>query len=172
MPNPNIGELLDFVTQLEAAGASILTAGFAGITPALAPQIVVSRDSDTLETPRIGVQFTVGPAILQFGAIGQANPKQVPVAYLGTFALTIATTRPNDNAKQNPLHGTLVGFSRYFFSAGAKAFTETNLPWLQLLEMLPAQCAAQMQENKEQDLDVLTWDAKFAIRDQYWPALP
>lgn len=172
MANPNIGELLDFETQLEAAGASVLTAGFGGITPPLAPQILVSRDSDTEETPRIAVQFDTGVPILQYGAIGQANPKQVPVAYQGVFTLSLATTRPTDNAKMDPLHPILRGFCRYFFSAGAKVFTETNLPWLQILEMLPAQCAAQLQQTKEQDVDVMTWNVKFAIRPEYWPLLP
>lgn len=171
MPSPNIGELLDFQTQLCDATASILTAGFAGLTPTFAPQVLVPRDSDTELTPRVEVGFEVGPALLQYGAIGQADPRQVPVAYHGNLTLRLVTTRPDDNARMSPLHPVMVGYSRYFMSAGAKLFTQTNLPWLQILEMLPAQCGSQLQDHKEQDVDVLTWAVKFAIRNEYWPAL-
>lgn len=172
MPNPDIGQLLDFDSQIESAVNTILVAGFGGIAPPLTPQVVQTRDSDTMVTPRIEIKFDVGPAILQYGAIGQANPKQVPVAYRGNLSLTIVSTRPFENAAMTPVHNTLVGFSRYFMSAGAKQFNDATLPWLQMLEMIPAQCGSQLQDHKEQDMDVLTWDVKFAVRNEFWPMLP
>ena len=170
MPSPTIIELYDFDTQIEDAVAAVLVAGLAGVTPALVAQVNVSRDSATLATPRIDVEFTRGPAILQYGAVGQADPRQVPVAYHGTITILISTTRPNDNALMTPVHGPLRGAVSYFLSAGAKVFTSSNLPWLQILEMLPAQGQRLTQQNKEQDVDALTFAVKFAINQSSWPA--
>lgn len=171
MPSPNIGELLDFQTQLCDATGSILTAGFAGLTPTFAPQVLVPRDSDTELTPRVEVGADIGIAIRQYTTIGQASPRQVPIAYEFALSLRMVTTRPDDNARMSKLHPVLVGYGRYFMSAGAKLFTETNLPWLQILDLWPTQCGSQLQDHKEQDVDVLTWAGKFAVRDAYWPAL-
>jgi hypothetical protein len=169
MPISSVLDLYDFEGQMEAAGKSILTAAFGGVTPPLTPQILISRDSDTEEVPRLELSFTPGAALDQMTAWGQANPKQVPAAYLGQFEARIVTGRPQDNAKIAPIHGILVGATRFFFSAGAKLFTDVNLPYLQILLMLPGPTKVQQQDHKEQDETVLTFDVKFAIRNDAWP---
>lgn len=171
MAAPSIFDLLDFESPIEDGCKSVLQGVIAGISPALPSiQVNVSRDSDTSETPRYDLTFETGEPILQYGAIGQATPKQIPVAYVGRLRVMVVTTRPNDNARIDPLHGLMRAIARYAFSAQAKAFNQTNLPYFEILEMLPAGMKAQLQENKEQDISALEFSVKFAVRNDAWPA--
>ncbi len=171
MPATSIFDLLDPETSIEEACKTVLQGTLTGISPALPTiGISISRDSDTNETPRFDLQFASGEAILQYGAIGQANPKQVTVASNGTLTVSVVTTRPNDNARMDPLHGLMRAIARYTFSPQAKVFTTSNLPYFEILEILPAGMRPQMQENKEQDISVLQFAVKFAVRNDAWPA--
>lgn len=170
MAAPSIFDLYDFEGQIEGAAQAALEAMIAGVTPALpAVQVNVSRDSDTQATPRFDLMFATGEPILQYGALGQANPKQVPVAFQGLLTVLVVTTRPQDNAAAVPFHGLLRGLARYCFSAGAKVLNDTNLPYLQILELLPTGLRPQLQEDKEQDIDALQFSVKFAVRNDAWP---
>lgn len=170
MPAPSIFDLYDFEGQIEAAAQAALVAMIAGVTPALpAIQVTVSRDSDTQVTPRFELMFATGEPILQYGAFGQANPKQVPVAFQGTLTVLVVTTRPFDNSAAAPFHGIMRGLARYCFSSGAKALNDTSLPYIQILELLPTGLRPQLQENKEQDIDALQFLVKFAVRNEAWP---
>lgn len=169
MPNPTIIELYDFETQIESAVKGIIQAGL--VTAGLPDiPVSVSRDSDVEVAPRVEVTFETGPADKQMTAIGQSNPKQVPAAYAGALTVKIVTNRPQDNAKMDPIHGPLRGAVRWILSAGAHPFNDTNLPWLQVLLMLPGQTGTQLQDEKEWDIDALVWNLKFAINNAAWPA--
>jgi len=173
MPAPSIFDVLDFEGLLEPACKSVLQTVIAGISPALpAIQVNVSRDSDTSETPRYDLMFASGEEIPQYGAIGQADPRQVAVAYTGVLTALIVTTRPNDNARMDPLHSLMTAIARYAFSAQAKGFNETNLPYLQILQIVSIDYRPQLQENKEQDISELRFAFKFAVRNDAWPPTP
>ncbi len=171
MPATSIFDLYDQASLIEPACETVLQATLNGITPALpAIAINVSRDSDTHITPRYELTFDIGEEIPQWGAIGQANPKQVPVAFNGVLTVKVVTTRPNDNARMDPLHGLMRGMAGYTFSAQGKAFTESNLPYLEILQIVSLGMRAQMQENKEEDISELRFGFKYAVRNDAWPA--
>lgn len=166
MPAPDFATLYDFETQIEGAVVSAIVAFLAqaGITA----QVERSQSSDTESTPRVEVNFTPGNALSQRTTIGQAVPKQVPNAFEGSLSIRVVTTRPipTDNAD---LHGPIRGWGRYVLSAEAKAFTTAILPYLQILEMLPAGSASQLYDEKQQDITELTFNVWFCVRNEAWP---
>ncbi len=165
-------QFYDFESQLELGAKTILVAGVASITPALpAVQVLVTLDPDTKKVPRLECMAGTGHPILQYGAIGQADPKQVPVAFESVLSILVATGRVQDSGRMNPIHGPLRAIVRYFMSAGAKQWNDMNLPNLQILEILPIGIRPQLQENKAQDWDVLQFQIKFAIKPSVWPAI-
>jgi hypothetical protein len=172
MPAPDFQTLYDFEDQIETAVAAVLTSV---LTPILTPlsltcPIFVSRDIDTKETPRVEVEFATGASLDQRGAFGQANPKQIPTSFTGVLTVGIVTTRPLDSMSQ--AHGQIRGAVRYALSAGAKLFNTGNLPYLQILDLLPSSTAPNLQQNKEQDVTVLQYAMKFAISNDAWPSSP
>ena len=173
MPAPSIFDLYDQASMIEPACQTVLQATLDGVTPALpAIQISISRDSDTSTTPRYEITFEPSEEISQWGAIGQANPKQVAVAFNGILTVRVITTRPNDNARMDPLHGLMRGMAGYTFSAQGKAFNDTTLPYLQILQIVSLGMKAQLQQNKEEDISELRFGFKYAVRNDAWPATP
>lgn len=171
MAAPDVFTLYDFEGQIEPTIAAILTTALAGTVPPITCQVSVTRDSTTNDTPGISITVSPGAPLGHMTAAGQANPKQVPDMFDATLTVSISTTRPIDNALTDPLHGILRGLCRYYLSAGAKVFNDTNMPYLQIIEMLPASSASGIPEaNKEQDMTVLIYSLKFAIRPDAWPA--
>ena len=172
MPTLDSIVFYDFESQIELGAKGILIAGLASITPALPPvQVLRSQDEDTLTVPRLECMFETTRPILQYTAAGQASPKQVPTAFEGTLSVLVATGRIQDDARMSPIHGSLRAIVRYFFSAGAKQWNDSNLPNLQILEILPAGMRAQLQQDKAQDYDVLQFAVKFAVKPSVWPAI-
>lgn len=168
MPNPTIIELYDFETQIEGAVKTILVAGMSAVgLPAVS--VHVTRDSDTQESPRLEVTFETGQADKQMTAIGQSDPKQVPAAYYGALTVKVVTQRPTDNARMDTLHGPLRGAVRWILSAGHHPFNDSNLPWLQVMLMLPAHTGTQLQDEKEWDIDAIVFNLRFAINNAAWP---
>lgn len=171
MAAPDPFALYDFETQLAGPIVDALVAALAGTSPAITCQVVKSRDVDDLITPRISIDVAPGAPLGHMTTQGQANPRQVPDAFDSTLTVEVASTRPIVDGN-SAIHGVLVGFVRYYLSAGAKIFNGTNLPYLQVLEMLPQSSASGKMDNKEQDLTVLVYGLKFAIRPDAWPSLP
>lgn len=167
MAAPDFFTLYDWETQLEGAGKAVLDATLtaAGIDAT----VYTSQSPDIKETPRVELQFLPGRALDQRTAQGQANPKIVPNAFEGIIYARVITTRPIDQGGAL-LHGTLRGLVRFAFSAGAKAFTGANLPYLQILDMLPEAGAHQLFTEKEQDITELAFYLKWAIRNDAWPS--
>ena len=167
MAAPDFGTLYDFETPFELAASNAIedTLTAAGITNVA---LNVSRDSGTDDTPRIDIQFSTGVAMPQRTTIGQANPKQVPNAFEGVFTIRLSTTRPTetDNAA---IHGMLRGLIRYALSAGAQAFDESDIPYWQILQMLPESSTPQLYDEKQQDITELSFHVWFAIRNDAWP---
>lgn len=166
MAAPTYAALYDWETLMEDGIASaigtILTA--ASITA----QINTTRDGATESTPRIDVMFSPGNSNGHMTAIGQANPKQVPDQFDGTATIRISTARPISTGNA-AIHGTIRGWVRYTMSAGARGLTEGSLPYLQILDMLPAGSASQIYDEKSQDITELSYKVTFAIRQTAWP---
>ncbi len=162
-------QLYDFETQMENAMKSVLETGLAGASPAIKCQVVTTVDPDVKETPRIEVVFATGPALQQMTTLGQSGAaKQVPCAFRGQFTLTIFTSRPQAVDDQAS-HGIIRGLTRFLASAGARAFHPQLLPWLQILEMLPASTNPIIFDGKAQAGTELSYAVVFAIQNSAWP---
>lgn len=167
MAAPDFATLYDFETQMEDALASAITTILTAAS--ITAPVSVTRDVETNDTPRVEITFSPGNALTQRTAIGQATPKQVPNSFQGAYSVKIVTSRQiiPDNAE---LHGTIRGWVRYVLTAGAKGFNTSNLPYIQILEMLPTSATAQIYDEKQQDISELNHEVWFAIRNDAWPA--
>lgn len=170
MAAPDFFTLYDWETQLEGAAASVLTAALTAAS--ITANVYTSQVSSTKQTPWIELDFLPGRALDQRTAIGQASPKIVPNAFEGILLATVVTTRPIDEALVTPLHRTLRGLVRYAFSAGAKSFTGVNLPYIQILDMLPEAAPGTLYDEKEQDKTELAFHLIWAIQNSAWPTSP
>jgi hypothetical protein len=166
MAAPDFATLYDFETQMEDALASAITTILTAAS--ITAPVSVTRDTQIDDTPRVEVTFSPGNALTQRTAIGQAMPKQVANAFQGSYSVKIITSRQlvDDNAE---LHGTIRGWVRYVLTAGAKGFNTSNLPYIQILEMLPTSATAQIYDEKQQDISELNHEVWFAIRNDAWP---
>lgn len=159
--------LYDFEGQIETAAAGIMSASLT--TFGLSANVSTSQQQPTKDTPFIEILFNPGRAMEQRTAAGQASPKIVPNAFQGTLYVTIGTTRPFDQALSSPLHPQLRSLVRYTFSAGAKLFNSTNLPYLQILDMLPESAPHTIFDEKQQDITTIAFFVQFAINNSAWP---
>ncbi len=165
MPAPDLPTLYDFETQIESAFQSVLQAAL--LTASIVCQVIITRDSAIDDTPRIELQCTVGAPLSQrrgTGTIG-VNYREIPIAFGFKLSATVITTRPtNDNE-----HGAIRGLTRFNLSAAANVITARNLPYLQILEMLPAGSPPAILDEKQQDKSLLEYDGWFAIQNSAWP---
>lgn len=172
MSAPNIQTVYDFETPFELALKNILAAIFAAQTPAIVCQITTQADAPIKDTPRVEIQFQPGNALSQRTALGNASPaKQVPNAFNGRFVVSIYATR-TISAGNQALLPAIRGLVRYALSAGAKVFKDTNLPYWQILEMLPEASTPVIFDAKEQAGTELTYSVQFAIANSAWPSTP
>lgn len=165
----DIYDLYDFDDRMEDAVKAVLVAELA--TANIVCEVWTSREAGKKSTPRLEVAFSLHSAMAQRTAAGQAAPRQVPNAFEGTFALTLSTTRPSAAGNADN-HGRIRGLARYVMTAGAKRFNSTNLPGIQLLEMLPEEQSPRVYDGKSQDLSILSYHVWFAIPNASWPATP
>lgn len=167
---PDIYDLYNFEDQFEGTSSAGLKLRLsrAGLNKV---QVLTSRDKPIKETPRIELSFSLSQSMTQRTAAAQAVPRQVPNAFEAIFTASVVTTRALDVANA-PDHGRIVGLVRYNFSAAAKAFTAENLPFLQVMEMLPEAQSPRVIDQKGQDVTVLTYHVWFAINNGSWEVCP
>jgi hypothetical protein len=162
-------DLYDFPGKMETCWQSILVAALAGQSIG-GVQVVINRNPAILATPRIELIFATGPAMQQRTTAGQsgANRKQVPNAFEGVLSAKVFTTRPlvTDNAE---LHAVLVALVMWQMSAGARVVNGTNLPGLQILDMLPESATPTVYDPKSQDETNISFHVWFAIVNSAWP---
>jgi hypothetical protein len=163
----DIYDLYDFDDRIEDAIKAVLVAELTAAT--ITCEVWTSREGGKKGTPRLEVSFSLHSAMAQRTAAGQATPKQVPNSFEGSVAITLSTTRPSvaGNADQ---HGRIRGLARYVMTAGAKKFNGTNLPGIQILEMLPEEQTPRVYDGKSQDLSILGYRIWFAIPNNAWPS--
>lgn len=157
-PAPDFKSLYDFETQLEAIFAKILTAG--GVV-----RVYTSRDIEAILTPAVVLRAVTGSPAMQRTLRG-TPVRLVPNAYEATILVEIITGRRLPDAHE---HGPLRGLVRYLLSPEPNQIDETNAPWVQVLEILPAGGTPEMTDDKEQDRSVLQFAVKFVVRDTAWP---
>lgn len=165
MPAPDYATLYDFETQMEGAWQSVLLEFLAplGIT-----QVFVTRDDAVLDTPRVEVEFHVGNALNQRKAFPGPPYREIPNAFNAALVVRVVTTRAL--AENKVQHGPLRGLLRYNLSASANRIkAQTNLPYLQILEMLPASSVPRIIDEKEQDISEMQYSMQFAINNNAWP---
>jgi len=167
----DVYDLHDFEDQLEPAVRTAIQAqlALAGITSAV--QVLVTRDAYVDDTPRIEISFSLSIAMQQRTTQGQATPKQTPNAFEGKISVSVITTR-GVTPDNSDIHGRLRGVVRWTMAAGSKAFNSVELPYLQILELLPEAQSPRVMDEKEQDVSVLDYHIWFAIQNSAWPALP
>ncbi|MBS0328220.1 MAG: hypothetical protein JSR30_00075 [Proteobacteria bacterium] len=168
MSAPDVATLYDFENQIEPVVKAALAAALSAAS--ITCQVMVTQDVAVKDTPRVELELVMGGPNIQRTAIGQANPRQVPNALYFTFNATVVTTRVNDQS--SPVHGKIRGITRFLLSPASKIFDGSALPYLQMLEILPAATAPQVQQDKEQDMTVLSYSGIFAIRNDAWPNVP
>lgn len=166
---PDAYDLYNFEDQTEGAASDGLEARLAAA--GMDVQVLTSRDAPIKDTPRIELSFSLSQSMVQRTAAAQAVPKQVPNAFEAIITASVVTTRAiaEDNAND---HGRIVGLVRYHFSAAARPFTSSNLPLLEILEMLPEAQSPRVIDQKGQDVTVLTYHVWFAIANASWAACP
>ena len=164
---PDLLTLYDFEDQLESPTAAILTAALAaaGITA----NVYTSQVLGIKTTPRIDVQFLPGRALNHRTATRQTVAKEVPDMFDGTLYCTVATTRAVDQAGNAPIHGKLRGLIRAALSAGKGNYNSTNMPYLQILDMLPEAAPHTLYDDKDLDLTAVAFFVQFGILDTAWP---
>jgi hypothetical protein len=158
-PAPDFETLYDFETQVEDAFEAILKAN--GI-----PNVFTSRAPDTITTPAVVLRFVTGQVASQRALRGNP-PRLVPNGFEGTLIAEILTGRRLADA---PVHGPFRGKVRYLLSAAANVIDQTNTPWIQILDFLPAGGTPQITDEKEIDRSALHFAMKFAIRNEAWPS--
>lgn len=166
MPAPDYGTLYNFEDQMESAWASVLLDALAGLVDA----VYVTRDIRSKVTPCVEVEFIVGDALRQRKGLPGPPYREVPNAFNGTLVVRVVSTRATpENAA---LHGTIRGLCRYTLSASANVIkANINMPYLQILEMLPTASTPRMIDEKEQDVTEINYTMQFAIDQGAWPSL-
>lgn len=158
-PAPDFSTLYDFETPIETAFAAILKAnGIANVYP--------SRDPNEIMTPAVVLRFVTGSCGMQRIVQG-IPPRQVPKDFEGLMIAQVVTGRKLADA---PKHGPFRGLVRYLFSPSANLINQVNMPWVQIVEFLPAGGTPQTTDEKELDRSELHFAMKFVIRDSAWPA--
>lgn len=164
MAAPDIQTLYDFETQLETAWADVFEDKFTELSITCA--VGISRDQGIEVTPRVEIFLSLGTPPTQRTTIGQASPKQVPSAFAGTLTVAVITTRETNTDDHGPIRGVV----RYLLSGANQIMTEQRLPYLQILELLPAGSAPTVNPEKNEDSTDMVYSIIFAIRDGAWPA--
>ncbi len=166
MPAPDFQTLYDLETQLEVMWKAVLQPK---VTAILASAIVyTTRDPLTKKPNRVDLSVTIGAPLSQMTTANQARPKQQPNAFDFAISAVVCTSRAEGAASVT--HGPLRGVVRYALSAGARLATDQNLPYLQILDLLPFGGTPQVYDEKQTDKTELVFSGKVAIRNDAWPA--
>jgi hypothetical protein len=154
-------QIYDFETAIETVFAQILQTQFSGMVE----NVVITRARDILDTPRVELTLTVGEALRQRRSMGTPS-REIPNAFNGVLSARLVTSRELNGGS----HGKLRGLLRYYLSASANLVNGGNLPYHQILEMLPAQSTPQIIDELQQDVSELHYSIQFAINNAAWPA--
>lgn len=164
---PSFEELYNFEGNIETCFAAIFEGALA--QRGYSAQVLKSISPDSKITPRFQIVFNANtPFSLNRTTLGQANPAQIPNNFTGSLSVKLYTTRSisSDNAD---MHGLLRGLAR-FLGSGIKLFNNSNMPYYQILQILPTGCNNTIADEKQQDGTELTWDVLFAIDNSAWPS--
>lgn len=169
MPAPDFATLYNFEDQMEDAWQSVLLNALAD--QSVDADVYVTRDIRSKTTPSVEVEFIVGSAGTQrHGVVKAGQPyREVPNSFNGSLIVRVVSTRalPVNTAQ----HGKIRGAVRYTLTAAANVIkANTNMPYLQILEMLPAASTPRMIDEKEQDITEFTYAMQFAIDNSAWPS--
>lgn len=164
MPAPDIQTLYDFESQIEGAFETLLAAQF--LAKSITCSTSVSRDLSIDSTPRVEIVLSLAASLNQRTTIGQATPKQVPNAFAGNLAISVVTTRGTNRSSHGPIRGVV----RYVMSGANGILSDVVLPYLQILDLVPAASAPEVYAEKDQDITVLNYAIAFAVKDSAWPA--
>lgn len=171
MPAPNGHTLYDFESQLEAAFKDVLQYFMtqSGISAPIYTNTVEAEEETVLPSPRVILEASISSVVPQWGARGQGtNPKQVPVGRFFEVKATVVVTR-GDAVNLGPLRG----LCRFAFSAGAKGFNASNLPYLQILELVDVSSFPNVvSDDKSQQGAEITFGGSFAVKNDAWPSVP
>lgn len=158
-----------FPEQIEVCWQAILNSALAANSIG-GVRVSISKDPALLTTPRIELQFTTGPAMAQRTTAGQTGQKkQTPNAFEGTLGVKLSTTRPIPNGNAE-LHVILYGLIMYELSPGARRVNGTNLPNLQIMDMVLENTHETVFDPKEQDETTFLFHLWFAINNGVWPS--
>jgi len=159
MPAPNLATLYQFEGQLDSAFSSVLSASG---TPAFFAHTTEEKPAD-----RIEVMAEIGAATDQLATNKEFN----------TYNFNLTATAYTQRDLDEPLptrHRWLVGQIRARLSVlnSAANFTSGNLPYLQLLKLVPAGSASDFDNSQDraQDITRLQYAGQFAIISTAWPA--
>lgn len=166
MTAPDFPTVYDLETAIEEAFGPAL----AGLITefGLHATVVTSRNREFMDTPRVELYAAVGGVLSQRTTANQARPKEQPNAFDITLTAVVVTTR-SIVAENSEEHGPLRGTVRYAFSAGWRAISDSNLPWHQLMDFLPAGSTPQLLDAKDNDKTELTYAGKIAVKNTAWP---
>lgn len=155
MPAPDFPTLYDFESQIEAAVKSALISG--GIT-----NVYTTRDNSILLVPRVEAQLNLmGPT----GHMAGLNGRETPDQFEAILRLAVVTSRSQTETN----HAYFRGNVRYQMASIAQQFNSTSLPYLQIMQMLPAQSTPQIFDDKEHDITELKYHVWFGIQATAWP---
>lgn len=164
-----LAQLYDFETQLENGFASALMTDSVFIADQV--QILASRSKATTATPRIEVECQLGAAsawsrMVQFA--GKPAAKQTPIGFAFAMVFRLVTTRQWSGTSPAIDHGYLRGELRVVLIAPSYPLTSGNLPNLQVLRFLPASSIPNVNNDKDEDISVLTYAGEVQIQDTAW----
>ena len=164
MAAPNLPTLYDFETQIESVWVSVMSTAFSAQLPAASVQVIGTRDASIDQTPRLEVELHVGNVLRTRRGVLNGSYREIPIAFTGTLRFRLISTRPYAS------HGMLRGIVRSTVSASANVITSSNLPYLQILEILPSSSTPQIYDEKAQDITEMDYAIQFAIKNEAWPS--
>ena len=159
MAASSIEDLLNFEAHFESAAVTFLN-------DEISIDVFGTLSDSELTTPRIEVQMEVGTSVFHSLREGGSSPTAKEYTdYDAIFSVRVLT----DNAVgQAGNHATYRAQCRKMLLHSATNWDGTTLPYYDLKWLQPADST--YSTNEDFQVTDLTWNIKFAIRDDAWPS--
>ena len=173
MPAANLYQLFAFEDQIQVAAKAVLEA--AQLTP-----VFTRGDVSRITDAGYLVRFTRGAATGAQGqipatALTEISNRMEFVQFQGTLDIVIALPRPSNTIVSNTDGiyreiGALIGKVSAEFLRIKLPFTGSNLPYLDVSEILPQPAEWGVDEDHNLDVCTLSWQVTFSIKQSAWPS--
>lgn len=148
-------DLYKFEDYFEAAAQDILEG--AGLTA------FIQRGEEEIETPSVGVQLTLGPALERYG-FRESDGEKFLDLWSAKLTFAVFTQRGKNSAQHAPIRAKI----RHLMQ-DLTLWNTTRLPYHQVGKILEAGTSPQTIDDKDRDLSEISFNVIIAIRHDAWP---